>query len=56
VVVRSVRSASIITVLALTLIGSACASSSTTTVPLPSVSTTAFPEFVQPAIPAAFGR
>jgi len=56
VVERSVRSAPVITVLALTLFGSACASSSTTTVPLPSVSTTAFPEFVQPAIPTAFGR
>jgi tetratricopeptide (TPR) repeat protein len=56
VVDRSAHSASVITFLALTLFGSACASSSTTTVPLPSVSTTAFPEFVQPAIPAAFGR
>jgi tetratricopeptide (TPR) repeat protein len=38
------------------LLASACASSSTTAVPLPGVSTAAFPEFVQPAIPEHFGR
>src|SRR5262249_16387974 len=37
-------------------VAAACASSSTTTTPLPNVSATAFPEFVQPAIPEAFGR
>src|SRR5262245_1739131 len=40
--------------MALTIVAAACASSSTTAVPLPSVA--AFPEFIQPTIPEAFGR
>jgi tetratricopeptide (TPR) repeat protein len=56
VLVRRVRSASLVPFLALTLIAAACASSSTTAVPLPGVTTNAFPEFVQPVIPESFGR
>jgi len=40
-------------VLALALLASACAPK---TVPLPNVSATSFPEFIQPAIPATFTR
>jgi tetratricopeptide (TPR) repeat protein len=46
----------VVLLLALTIIAAACASSSTTPVPLPSVPTAAFPEFIQPAVPQAFGR
>jgi tetratricopeptide (TPR) repeat protein len=56
VVVRSAHSGfGVVLFLALALVAAACAST-TRAVPLPNVSATAFPEFVQPTIPAAFGR
>jgi tetratricopeptide (TPR) repeat protein len=53
VVDRRLRSAfSLASILALACLATACAPA--TTAPLPNVSATAFPEFVQPAIPATF--
>ena len=54
--VRCVRSVSLVPCLALTIIAAACASSSTTTTQFPPLSPAAFPEFIQPTIPESFGR
>jgi tetratricopeptide (TPR) repeat protein len=52
---RICSATAVVSLLALALLAGACAST-TSSVPLPNVSATAFPEFVQPAIPASFGR